>query len=125
MEERPDRPRPTLAPVLPPPPAQTQTERAAWVVYGVVAVVLVLVPTLSHSLSPVDIGCWVLLLGAAAISFYWHRSGSLIAPEWLTPDDYEEFLADIQQEVIEAPAPPTQPARLESPKPSADRPPGR
>jgi hypothetical protein len=88
----------------------TRIEQGTWVVYAVVAILLIAIPLLTHSFGLPDIAAWVLLLGTLAMTIGWMRSGALRAPEWLKPEDYERFLDSIQR-VPEAtsgePAPPT------------------
>ncbi len=124
MASRGNRPPPLAAPQIAPPPRMTQTEISVWAAYGLVAVLLILVPLLTHSLGLVDFFAWGLLLGAAGLSLYWMRSGSLQGPEWLTPDDYEEFLAELQG-TAGPPVAPRQRGRRESREPSASPPPAR
>ncbi|MGH7611331.1 MAG: hypothetical protein ACREN4_04860, partial [Candidatus Dormibacteria bacterium] len=96
--------------------------------YLLVAVLLLLVPLLTHSFGPEDLAAWLLLLAATAMSVFWMRRGSLRSPEWLLPDDYDEFLTEVQRldgEVSGEEPPPTPPGRLPGPAPSASPPPGR
>lgn len=97
-------------PEPPLPPRMTRIEQGTWVVYAVVAILLIVIPFLTHSFGLPDIAAWVLLLGTLAMTIGWMRNGALRAPEWLKPDDYERFLTSIQR-VPEAtsgePAPPT------------------
>jgi hypothetical protein len=85
------------------------------------------IPLLTHSFGFPDIAAWVLLLGTLAMTIGWMRDGTLRAPEWLKPEDYERFLASIQR-VREAtssePAPPTPPGRPADPGRSDAQPPG-
>ena len=77
-------------------PKLTRTEVGMWVVYGVVAVVTVAVPIVSHRLNLADVGAWILVLGAAAMSLGWYRSGALRSREWMEEAEYEEFLKEMQ-----------------------------
>jgi hypothetical protein len=118
---------PAEVPEIPPPPRLTQTELAVWVVYGLVAVLLAVLPALTRSFGLPDVAAWVLLLLAVAMSGAWMHSGALRAPEWLTPDDYEKFLTEIQQvpePTPKRPYPPTPSARPEGPGQSASPSPG-
>lgn len=67
-----------------------------WVVYGVVAAIAVAVPVISGDFNLADVGAWILVLGAAAMSWGWYRSGALRAPEWMEEAEYEEFLKEMQ-----------------------------
>ncbi|MGH7610019.1 MAG: hypothetical protein ACREOD_08845 [Candidatus Dormibacteria bacterium] len=101
-------------PEIPAPARYTATERGVWVVYGVVAAVLLAVPLLTHSLGLLDVAAWLLVVGAAALSTYWMRTGELRCPEWLLAEDYEEFLSELQGPDPEAspePPPPTPPGQ--------------
>ncbi|MDA8393716.1 MAG: hypothetical protein M0T72_00510 [Candidatus Dormibacteraeota bacterium] len=77
-------------------PKLTRTEVGMWVVYAVVAVITVVVPIISHHLSLADVGAWILVLGAAAMSVGWYRSGALRSREWMEEAEYEEFLKEMQ-----------------------------
>ncbi len=81
---------------IPPIPRLTRTERAVWIVYGLVAVLLVAIPVATRSFSPPDAAAVLLLLGAAAMSFRWFRNGELRTAEWMPEAEYEEFLKDLQ-----------------------------
>jgi len=89
---------PEPVPDIPPAPRLTRTERATWVVYGLVALLLLALPLITHSFSLPDLAAWILLVGAVAMSAAWLRSGAFQAPEWLMPDDYEQFLRELQRE---------------------------
>jgi len=88
---------PAVIPEIPPPPRLTWTERVVWLVYGLVAVLLVVLPARTHSFGVPDAVAWALLIAAVVMSGVWMRMGGLRTSEWLTPDDYEEFLAEIQE----------------------------
>lgn len=113
-------------PTIPPPPHLTRIEQATWLVYALVALLLILIPVLTHSFGLPDLAAWVLLIGTVAMTAAWMRSGALRAPEWLKPDDYERFLKEIQQipgAPPDDPSPPTPTARLASPERSGVPPP--
>lgn len=78
-------------------PRFTRTEVAVWVVYAIVAVVVVAVPLATHTFSLAVVGAWVLVLGAAAMSWGFLRSGVLRTEEWLSEDEYEEFLREMHR----------------------------
>lgn len=97
------------------PPHMTRIEQATWVVYGLVAILLLVIPLATHSFGLPDIAAWVLLIGTVTMTAYWLRTGGLRGPEWLKPDDYEMFLKKIQRipgEDQDELAPPTPTARL-------------
>jgi hypothetical protein len=85
------------APPIPLPPRLTVTEKATWVVYGLVAVLLIAIPLATRSFSIPDMAAWILLVATVALAAVWHRRGTLHGPEWLRPDDYERYLKDIQR----------------------------
>ena len=96
-------------PEPPLPPRMTRIEQACWVVYGLVALLLLVIPILTHSFGLPDIAAWALLIATVSITAYWMRSGTLRGPEWLKPGDYERFLKEIQRipgAEGEEPAPP-------------------
>jgi hypothetical protein len=78
-------------------PKLTRTEVGMWVVYGVVGAITVVVPIISRHFDLADVGAWILVLGAAAMSLGWYRSGALRHPEWLEEAEYEEFLKEMQR----------------------------
>ena len=84
------------APADRPIPRLTRTEMGMWVVYAVVAIVAVAVPIATRHLTLADVGAWILVLGAAAMSWGWYRSGALRAREWMEEAEYEEFLREMQ-----------------------------
>ena len=96
VDDAPDNAEPVGARPIPPIPRLTRTERAVWVVYALVAVLLVAIPIATHSFSPPDAAAMLLLLGAAAMSFRWFRNGELRTAEWMPEAEYEEFLKDLQ-----------------------------
>lgn len=113
-------------PEPPLPPRVTRIERGTWLVYLVVAILLIVIPFLTHSFGLPDIAAWVLLLGTLAMTIGWMRSGALRAPEWLKPEDYERFLTSIQRvpdPTSSDPAPPTPSARPGDPERSGVPPP--
>lgn len=113
-------------PEPPLPPRVTRIEQGTWLVYAVVAVLLIVIPFLTHSFGLPDIAAWVLLLGTLAMTIGWMRSGALRAPEWLKPEDYERFLTSIQRvpdPTSSEPAPPTPSARPGDPGQSGAPPP--
>ncbi|HEY6537477.1 MAG TPA: hypothetical protein VI138_00350 [Candidatus Dormibacteraeota bacterium] len=115
MSDGPSREVATKSPPAPMPPRITQTERATWVVYAVVAVLLLAVPLLTHSFSLPVLFAWLLLIATVAMAAVWHRQGTIRGPEWIRPEDYDAFLKKIQQPPTpapEKPAPPRPPARL-------------
>jgi hypothetical protein len=108
-------------PPLPLPPRVTRTERVTWLVYGLVAILLIVIPLATHSFSLPDLAAWVLLIGTVVLATTWQRQGTLHGPEWLRPDDYEAFLKAIQRmpdPSQDEPAPPRQIERLSGPGPS-------
>ena len=110
-------------PEIPPPPRLTRTEQATWVVYGVVAILLLVIPIATHSFSLPDVAAWVLWGGAVTMTAIWMRTGALRGPEWLKPDDYDQFLKEIQRipgSDQDQTVPPTPPAPLAGPGPSGD-----
>jgi hypothetical protein len=113
-------------PEIPPPPRLTRTEQATWAVYALVAILLLVIPILTHSFSLPDVAAWVLLIGTVAMTAVWMRNGALRGPEWLKPDDYEKFLKEIQRipgAAEDEPAPPTPTAPLTGPGQSGVPPP--
>jgi hypothetical protein len=74
----------------------TRTETAGWVIYAVVAALVVAIPVATHSISPLDALAVLLVLGAAAMSFRWYRNGELRTAEWMPEAEYEEFLKELQ-----------------------------
>lgn len=78
-------------------PRFTRTEVGVWIVYGIVAVLLIAIPVATRRLSLADIGAGVLLLGAAAMSWGWLHGGQLRTEEWLSEAEYEEFLRDLHR----------------------------
>ncbi|MGH7667682.1 MAG: hypothetical protein ACRENY_04275 [Candidatus Dormibacteria bacterium] len=91
----------------------TRMELATWIAYGLIAIPLVAIPWLTHSFSFPDIAAWVLLVAAATLSAIWFRLGTFWGPEWLRPEDYDQFLKQIQRlpgEEAESSAPPKPPA---------------
>jgi hypothetical protein len=95
-------------------------------VYAAVAILLVVIPFLTHSFGLPDVAAWLLLLGTLAMTVGWMRSGALRAPEWLKPEDYERFLTSIQRvpgPTSVEPAPPTPSARPGDPGQSGAPPP--
>ncbi|HUY53675.1 MAG TPA: hypothetical protein VMV23_00760 [Candidatus Nanopelagicaceae bacterium] len=81
---------------IPPIPMVTRTETAVWVIYALVAVLVVAIPVATRSISLPDAGAVLLLLGAAAMSFRWYRNGELRTAEWMPEAEYEEFLKELQ-----------------------------
>lgn len=113
-------------PEPPLPTRMTRIEQGAWVVYALVGLLLLVIPLVTHSFGPPDIAAWVLLLATVSITAFWLRTGALRGPEWLKPDDYEQFLKQIQRipGVDESePAPPTPIARPADPGRSGGPPP--
>lgn len=97
-------------PEPPLPTRMTRIEQAAWVVYALVALLLLVIPWATHSFGAPDIAAWVVLLATISITAFWLRTGALRGPEWLKPDDYEQFLKQIQRipgADESEPAPPT------------------
>jgi hypothetical protein len=90
---------------VPPIPRLTRTEKSVWVSFGLVTVLVVALPIISHRFTLADAGAVVLLLGAVAISYIWYRSGELRTAEWLTEPEYEGFLKELQQPPRSHPGP--------------------
>lgn len=82
-------------PAIPPVPRFTRTEKVVWLVYGVVAVTLVVVPLLTRTFSLPNLAAFVLLGGAAAMSLGWLSSGELRSAEWLSEKEYDAFLKQL------------------------------
>ncbi|MHB8394679.1 MAG: hypothetical protein ACYDC5_09290 [Candidatus Dormibacteria bacterium] len=80
---------------IPPVPRYTRTEQVVWLVYGAVAVLLVAIPLLKGSFSLPNLAAFVLLGGAAAMSFGWLRNGRLRTAEWLPEKEYDAFLKEL------------------------------
>jgi hypothetical protein len=117
---------PEPVPRLPLPPYQTRIELAAWAVYAVVAVLLLVIPLATHSFGLPDVAAWVLLVGAVGMTAFWLRNGALRGPEWLSPEDYERYLKAIQRipgADEDKPSPPKPTARLAGPRRSGGPPP--
>lgn len=113
-------------PPLPLPPQLTRTEKATWIVYGLVAILLIAIPLATRSFSLPDLAAWVLLVGTVAMAAIWYRQRTLHGPEWLRPDDYEAFLKAIQkmpESIPDESAPPRRIERLSGPARSDDPPP--
>lgn len=113
-------------PEIPPPPRLTRIEQGTWIVYALVALLLILIPVLTHSFGLPDAAAWVLLVGTVAMTAAWMRSGALRGPEWLRPDDYEKFLSEVQRGPGDASgesAPPRPTAPLSGPEQSGGQPP--
>lgn len=89
----------------PPIPRFTRTEVGVWVVYGILAVALVAFPLVFGHFSLLNVGAFVLLLAAAAMSWYWLRSGTLRTEEWLTPEEYQRYLDDLHRPLVKKPPP--------------------
>jgi hypothetical protein len=90
---------------VPPVPRFTRTETAVWATFGLVAILVLTLPIISHEFTLADAGAVVLLLGAVAISYIWYRSGELRTAEWLTEPEYEGFLKELQQPPRSRPGP--------------------
>ncbi len=102
-------------PEPPQPTRLTRIEKGTWVIYGLVAVLLLVIPIATHSFSLPDIAAWVLLIATVAMTGIWLRNGALRGPEWLKPEDYERYLKEIQRIPDAAPGgavPPKPTARL-------------
>gem|GEM_PF-3421176 len=113
-------------PEPPLPPRVTRIEQGTWLVYAVVAILLIVIPLVTHSFGLPDVAAWVLLLGTLAMTVAWMRNGALRAPEWLKPEDYERFLTSIQrvpEPTSGEPAPPIPSARPGDPGQSGVPPP--
>lgn len=113
-------------PEPPRPQHLTRIELAAWVVYGLVAILLLVIPIATHSFSLPDIAAWVLLIATVTMTGIWLRNGALRGPEWLKPEDYERYLREIQRipgADEDGTARPRPPARRADPKRSGGPPP--
>jgi len=82
-------------PLIPPVPRLTHTEKAVWGAYLGIAILLIVVPILTHTFSLPTVAAFVLLGGAVAMSLTWFRSGELRTAEWLPEEEYEEFLRQL------------------------------
>ena len=113
-------------PEIPPPPRLTRTEQATWVAYGLIAILLLVIPVATHSFGLPDLAAWVLLAGAVAMSAIWLGNGALRGPEWLLPEEHERFLKEIQRLPGDDPVLSTRPTPTSppaGPAPSSDPPP--